>query len=110
MEVFFPEDSRYPLAEPPLIGVRGPALTPLGRRSLAGALAAHALELAGEPSIYSLALWLETHLPAVMESGMAAERAQAGPRRNRRDQGAHLSVSQRARSAPAERGALVTCM
>lgn len=91
MEAFFPRGSKYPFAEPPLVGVRGPALTPLGRRSLAGALAAHASELAGDPSLYSLALWLDTHLPAVLASGMAAERGGGGPRRNRGDQG-ELSI------------------
>lgn len=90
MEVFFPKGSRYPLEEPPLIGIRGPILTPLGRRSLSGALAAHAQELVGEPLIYSLVLWLDTHLPAVLESELAAEMTGAEPRKNRRDQGSAL--------------------
>ena len=66
LEVHFPPGCRYP-AEPPLLSLRHPNLSPPTRRSVVAQLAAQAASLTGEAVVYTLAAWLQEHLPAVLE-------------------------------------------
>ena len=66
LEVHFPPGCRYP-AEPPLLSLRQPNLSPPIRRSIVAQLAAQAASLTGEAVVYTLAAWLQEHLPAVLE-------------------------------------------
>ena len=66
LEVHFPPGCRYP-AEPPLLSLRQPNLSPPIRRSVVAQLAAQAASLTGEAVVYTLAAWLQEHLPAVLE-------------------------------------------
>ena len=65
LEVHFPPGT-VP-AEPPLLSLRQPNLSPPTRRSVVAQLAAQAASLTGEAVVYTLAAWLQEHLPAVLE-------------------------------------------